>query len=107
MKQSFLQLSISAQEVQDAFKTLNKIIKTRKSSKTSLRRGWKRTKSNAILKIALPKKERATLPMSKQVQEAFDNLTKDIVRRIEEREAQVIDAMKLAAKRNESYTSDK
>ena len=51
MKQSFLQLSISAQAAQDAFKTLNKIIKIRKSSKPSFRRGWKRTKRNAIFKL--------------------------------------------------------
>ena len=51
MKQSFLQLSISAQAAQDAFKTLNKIIKIRKSSKPSFRRGWNRTKCNAILKL--------------------------------------------------------
>lgn len=107
MKQSFLQLSIAAQSAQDAFKHLNIIIKTRKSSKPSFRRGWKRTKSNAILKIALPKKERATLPMSKQVQEAFDNISKDIIKRIEERRTQVIDAMKLAAKRNENSPSNK
>ena len=107
MKQSFLQLSIAAQSAQDAFKHLNKIIKTHKSSKPSFRKSWKRTKSNAILKIALPKKEHATLPMSKQVQEAFENIAKDVCQRIQERHEERIEALKADAKRRKNCLLDK